>query len=155
MENQEKKSLKLSDENKKIFILIVAILVVMFVCYFIVNLISGGNKNDGVEVSSLIEQNKTAVLYVWNSDTTKCEDCKKIKKHLDKEKINYLSYDVKGYSKTKYQDMLRTLSINPPDFNYPAVIYVKEGLMYSNIINIDDTKTVDTFIKEYQLKNVK
>ncbi len=51
--------------------------------------------------------------------------------------------------------MLTTLSINPPDFNYPAVIYIKDGSMYSNIININDTKTVDTFIREYQLQDVK
>lgn len=155
MEKNEKGMLNKNEENKKIFILIIAILIVMLVCYLVINFIGEKSNSPKSSVNTIISNSETAVLYVWNSDTKKCKDCKEIKKHLDKKKINYIDYDVKNYSKSKYEKMLTTLSINPPDFNYPAVIYVKDGAMYSNIINISDTKTVDTFIKEYKLENVK
>ena len=44
--------------------------------------------------------------------------------------------------------MLQSLSINPSDFNYPAVIYIKDGSLYSDIINIKDTKVIDKFLKD-------
>ena len=76
-------------------------------------------------------------------------------KDSNSKKIKYISYDVKNYSKDKYEKLLITLGINPSDFGYPAVIYVKDGMMYSNIINISDTKTVETFIKNYELQKLK
>ena len=155
MEKNKKEGLNKNEENKRIFILVVVILVVMLVFYLIINFIGGKYQNDEKSMSSIISNSETAVLYIWNSDSKKCKDCKEIKNHLDKKKVNYIGYDVKNYEKNEYEKLLTTLSINPPDFNYPAVIYVKEGAMYSNIINISDTKTVDTFIKEYKLENVK
>lgn len=153
--NGEKKEIVSREENKKIIILVVSILVVILVCYLIMNFIGNGSKNSSDNIENMMKSSETKVLYIWNSDTKKCKECKKIKNHLKRKKIRYIDYDVKNYSDSKYKKMLTTLSINPPDFNYPAVIYMKDGSMYSNIINIRDTKTVDTFIKEYQLQDVK
>lgn len=153
--NEENKKGINREENKKIIILVVAILVVILVCYLIMNFIGNGGNNSSSNIENMMKGSETKVLYIWNSDSKKCKDCKKIRNHLKKKKINYIDYDVKNYSDSKYEKMLTTLSINPPDFNYPAVIYIKDGSMYSNIININDTKTVDTFIKEYQLQDVK
>lgn len=152
---KEEKTWNQKDGNKKIFILVVSILVVMLLCYVIMNFIGDNNKRVKNDVDSIIKGAETKVVYIWNSDSNKCKDCKKIKSHLDQKKINYTDYDVMRYSKSKYEKMLINLSINPSDFNYPAVIYIKDGFMYSNIINITDTKTVDNFIKEYQLQDVK
>ena len=57
-------------------------------------------------------------------------------------------YDVNKYKKNEYKKMLQSLSINPSDFNYPAVIYIKDGSLYSDIINIKDTKVIDKFLKD-------
>ena len=155
MADKEEKKFKMTDENKKIFILVVAILVVLLLVYLIMNFL-GNNKTATTEdLDKIVKDAQTTVLYVWNSDAKKCSNCKTIKKHLDKQKIDYMSYDVKNYSDKKYEKFLTSLTINPPDFNYPAIIYIKDGVMYSNIINIDNTKAVDTFIKEYKLTDLK
>ncbi|MCI8347558.1 MAG: hypothetical protein HFJ12_06420 [Bacilli bacterium] len=154
-EKKKEKEIISNQENKKIMILVVAILVVILVCYLIMTFIGNGGNRSSDNIENMMKQSETKVLYIWNSDSKKCKDCKKIRNHLRKKKINYIDYDVKNYTNSKYEKMLTTLSINPPDFNYPAVIYIKDGYMYSNIININDTKTVDVFIKEYQLQDVK
>lgn len=151
-----KKVKNLTEENKKIMILVVATLFVMLICYLIVFYI--GSNNNVVEkksIKTVISNNETAVLYIWNSDEEKCKDCKMIKKHLKNQKINYISYDVKNYSKKEYDKLLLTLGINSSDFGYPAIVYMKDGMMYSNTINISDTKTVDSFIKNYELQKLK
>ena len=51
--------------------------------------------------------------------------------------------------------MLKTVEINPDDFGYPGVIYIKEGRLYADVINLEDTKPVKNFIKTYDLKKVK
>lgn len=153
----EKKKANLTEENKKAMILVVAILVVMLVCYLIISFITNSNTNVEKETSikTVISNSETKALYIWNSDAKKCKNCKEIEKYLNSKKIKYISYDVKNYSKDKYEQLLVTLGINPSDFGYPAIVYVKDGMMYSNVINISDTKTVDTFIKNYELQKLK
>ena len=148
------------EENKKennmigiIVALIILVLSVVAVILFINN-----KKNDMVknsDIENIIKEGKTAIIYVENSDSKKCEKCSDIKKYLNEEKINYEIYDVNKNTSKEYKKMLQTLTVNPSDFNYPAVIYIKEGRIYSNIINVNDTKIVKQFIKDYDLTLVK
>ena len=73
---------------------------------------------------------------------------------IKKNAIDYILYDTTKYSKKKYQEMLKLLSINSSDFNEPALIYIKDGSLYSDIINIHDEKTVTDFINNYHIKNI-
>ena len=111
-------------------------------------------KNEA-DIEKIKKDKQDAIVYVENSDIKKCEKCKEIKKYLDDKNINYSIYDAKKHSKKEYEKMLIELNINPEDFNYPAVMYIKEGEMYANIINIADTKNVENFIKSYELEKVK
>lgn len=104
------------------------------------------------EINQLIADKKTQVIYVENSDSKKCKDCAKIKKHLDSKSLSYEVYDVKKTGNGDYKRLLENLNIDAEVFNYPAIIYIKDGNMYANIININDTKVVDQFIKDYNLK---
>lgn len=154
--NENKDAKNLTNENKNIFILVVIILVVMLIIYGGLQLINTNTKSiKSTDISDMMKDKKTKIIYVENSNSKKCSKCSEILKHLDKNKINYEVYDVKKYSTKEYEKMLQTLNINPSDFNYPAVIYIKDGVMYSNIINIESTKVVDLFIKDYELKKVK
>lgn len=151
MENKSNK------ENKIIGILILTIILVVCVVAAILYL-NNNNKTIVVkngDIKSIINEGKTAIIYVENSDSKKCKNCEEIKKYLDSKEINYLLYDVKKNSKDNYKEMLQNLTINPNDFGYPGVIYVKEGVIYSDIINIKDVKVVEQFIKEYNLTKVK
>lgn len=144
------------EENKIIGILVALIILVL--CVVAVILFTNNKKNDMVknsDIENIIKEGKTAIIYVENSDSKKCEKCLDIKKYLNEEKINYEIYDVNKNTSKEYKKMLQTLTVNPSDFNYPAVIYIKEGRIYSNIINVNDTKIVKRFIKDYDLTLVK
>lgn len=148
------------EENKKEnnMIGILVALIILVLCVVAVILFINNKKNDMVknsDIENIIKEGKTAIIYVENSDSKKCEKCLDIKKYLNEEKINYEIYDVNKNTSKEYKKMLQTLTINPSDFNYPAVIYIKEGRIYSNIINVNDTKIVKQFIKDYDLTLVK
>lgn len=152
--------MKKVEENKKEnnMIGILSVLIILVLCVVAVILFINNKKNDMVknsDIENIIKEGKTAIIYVENSDSKKCEKCSDIKKYLNEEKINYEIYDVNKNTSKEYKKMLQTLTINPSDFNYPAVIYIKEGRIYSNIINVNDTKIVKQFIKDYDLTLVK
>lgn len=145
-----------NNENKKIGILIILIILVIAIAGIILVI----NKDKKIEVKNkdienIILKYETAIIYVENSDAKKCDKCKEIKNYLDKKNIDYILYDINKYSKNEYDKMLNLLSINPNDFGYPGIVYIKEGSLYSNVININNTIAVDNFIKDYNLTQVK
>ena len=150
---------QMKKENKKIITLAIIIIVVIAIIGIILLFTDKGLiKSEEVTnstIKDMLSKNEEKIIYVENSDEKKCEKCKEIKKHLKEEKISYMVYDVKEKTKKEYTEMLQMLSINPSDFNYPAILYIKNGIMYSNIINIDSDKTADQYIKDYELKKVK
>lgn len=152
----EKKKSNISDlnkENKKIFALITIIIITISVVYLITTYLGEGIKEKET-VSDILKNKETAIVYIENSDSKKCKDCASIKKYLDSVDLNYILYDVKSEGDKEYKDMLRSLGIKISDFNYPAVIYIKEGSMYSNIINLQNTKVVKRFIEDFDLLKV-
>lgn len=140
-------------ENKKIVILGLAVFILIVVSVMI--LINNKSSEKNVSIDEIIKNSETKILYVENSDKKKCEDCKKIKKYLDRKKINYVLYDANKHKKEEYEKMLQSISINPSDFNYPAIIYIKDGSLYSNIINIKDEKVIDKFFQDNNISNLK
>lgn len=156
MEKKQMGALNKKEENKKIIILLVAIVAVIAVVVIVLTTLNKTAVEKGkADVSSIISNAETRIIYVGSSDSKKCSKCSKIQKYLDDQNINYLSYDVSEYKEKEYKEMLRSIEINPDDFGYPAVIYIKDGRLYSNVINLEDTKPVEEFIKTYELKNVK
>lgn len=133
-------------EKRKI--IIVGLIVLLIVIVVVMILLNNNVNEKNISIEEIIKENKTEVVYVENSDKKKCEKCKELKKYLDKKNIEYVLYDVNKYKKNEYKKMLQSLSINPSDFNYPAVIYIKDGSLYSDIINIKDTKVIDKFLKD-------
>lgn len=143
-------------KNKQIVILVAAIAAVIAITAIALNVINKDKKeNSKIDVASIVSKAETKIIYVGSSDSKKCKACNKVEKYLDEEKINYVTYDVEDYTEEEYKEMLRTIEINPDDFGYPAVIYIREGRLYSNVINLTDTKPVKEFIKTYELKAVK
>ena len=134
------------NENIKVFGLVIAILIVILVVSLILKFVENNSKND------ILKSKESKIVYIENSDEKKCKKCSEVKKYLDDQKIDYVLYDSKKYSEDDYNKLLQTLSINASDFNYPAVIYIRDGIMFSNIINIDQTKVVEQFLKDYDLK---
>lgn len=144
-----KKNVSKKIDYKAIIIWVIFIIALIFFIFFIYN--EFFNKKSSLDVKKVLDNNETMVIYVYNSDSKKCSKCNLIKKHLDKKGIKYTSFDVNGNT-SSYDKLLKDLSIDKNVFNYPAVIYLDSGIMYANIINVEDVKTVDSFIKDYNLK---
>ena len=154
-ENSSKKTFKV-DKNTQMVILLAAVLLVA--CIFKVALNSlkeGVDAKNKANISEIIEKKQTKVVFVENTDKKKCKKCDSIKKALDEENISYVVYDAKEYSKEEYESMLNSINIKPADFGYPAVIYIRKGKLYSNVINVSDKEVVKTFINDYKLDKIK
>lgn len=162
MENQKE---KLDDNNKSkdqnhnnqsVIIIVVVIVVAAILLALVFKTLSGsfGKSLNLTDLDKMLTDKETKIIYVENSDSKKCSKCSKVKKHLDSKKIKYSVYDVNKVKDTEYQEFLQKLLIDSEVFNYPAVIYIRDGAMYSNIINIDDTAVVDQFISDYDLTKV-
>ena len=140
-------------KNKKIFVLVLIILVVLMVFKVAIKSVEEKeNEKTKADISTIIKNKETKIIYVGSSNSKKCKKCNDVVNYLKKENIEFVSYDVEDYSNKEYEKMLRTIEINPNDFGYPAVIYIRNGKLYSNVININDLKSVETFIKDYDLK---
>lgn len=147
---------KKNNDNKQIMVLLVVILLVVAAIFLSLKFMGNTSKKvDSANIETIMKNGETKIVFVMSSDKSNEKKSNKIKDYLDSKNINYVTYDVSKYSKEDYQKMLQDLSINPSDFGYPAVIYIKDGKLYSNVINLDDTKVVDTFIKDYDLTKVK
>lgn len=156
----KKKGLTMNDiikaikRNRKIVLLVVAILLLLIIFK---TAIGGTSKKKQAaqtkaDISEVLKQKQTKIIYIGSSDTKKCKTCNDVKNYLNKEGIEYIDYDVENYSEKEYKEMLKSIDINPDDFGYPGVVYIREGKLYSNVININDTKSVEIFIKDYGLK---
>ena len=157
MNNKDlKKKEKKNNYNKQIMVLLVVIWLVVSAIFLALKFMGNTSKKvDSANIETIMKNGETKIVFVMSSDKSNEKKSNKIKDYLDSKNINYVTYDVSKYSKKDYQKMLQDLSINPSDFRYPAVIYIKDGKLYSNVINLDDTKVVDTFIKDYDLTKVK
>ena len=150
IKTEEKVDKKNIDYKAIIIWAIFIIVFIFFIGFLYKNFFTSSFSNSDVE--SIINEKKTQVIYIENSNASKCKNCSKIKKYLDDKKINYKTYDVNKVSESEYNKLLKTLNIDKDVFGCPAVIYIKSGVMFSNIINIDSTTVVDQFIKDYNLK---
>ena len=143
-----------TDKKQKTLVFAIAfVLIVVAIVLTFINFNKNSSKKITEEVKETLKLKKEQIIYVQN--TKKCDSCSKIKKYLDNEQINYTLYNVNNYSKSDYEKFLQEMNINPSDFNYPAVILIKDGIMYANIINVNDTKVVEQFVKDYDLKKIK
>lgn len=142
--------------NKKIVALILAILLVLIIFKVAINEVKeANNKSNRVNISEIVKNKETKIIYVGSRDYKKCKECNNVVKYLNNEGIKFVTYEVEDYSKDEYESMLKSIQINPVDFGYPAVIYIKDGNLYSNVINITNIDSVKTFIKDYELKPTK
>lgn len=158
MGNKNMGALNQKEMDKKkniIIIVVVVVLVIVLGIIFATRMKSEREEKQKVDFSKIIEKAETKVVFIGSSDKEKCKNCDKMKDYLDSKKINYLVYDVEDYSNKEYIATLKSIEINPPDFGYPAVVYMKDGKLYANVINLSDTSPLEEFIKTYNLTSVK
>ena len=144
------------NQKKLIIYLCIAIIIITIILFAIIKFKNHlAEEKKKADIETIIKEKQTKVIYVMNSDPKKCADCKELRKSLDEQKINYLIYDVSDYSEQEYKNTLQKLTIKEKDFGYPAIIYIKDGKLYSNMINLNSSKLIDKFIKDYDLNKIK
>lgn len=107
---------------------------------------------DNINISEILEKKETKLIYVYSNKDNKCKYCNTVSKYLNDNEISYLSYNIENVTKDNYNDLLKKLGIDRGVFGYPALIYIKDGEMFANIINIDNDEVLENFINDYDLK---
>ena len=142
-------------ENKYLIGIVIAIAITILVIFFTtVKKTSSKTDITNDEIKSLIDNKVTALLYVFNSRSSNdMNDI--ISSELDGLYIEYARYDVSKVTSEDYNNLLKTFDIDKDVFGTPALIYIKNGEMFANIINIDSKEVVNTFIDDYELSMLK
>ena len=144
---------KLKDKGLLIPIIIVLVGIILIIIGLVLRA-NLGTKITYNEIESKMKNNDTFLIYYYNS-SSKNKNNKKIKKYLDNKGIRYYKYNDKYVRSSEYDKFVELLKIDKNLLGVPAIIYIKKGEMYGNIINIDGTKIVDKFIELYDLYHVK
>lgn len=143
MENMKKKNMII---GMIMAVIILVIVILLFIFVFKKDRLTSIEK-----VNAALINKENMVLYIGSSKN--CSYCKNVSKYLDKNKIDYTYYDISKDTKSNYEKLLHSLSINKNDFGYPAIIYIKDGEQYSNIININSEKVIKDFLKNSSISS--
>ena len=105
-------------------------------------------------INELIDKDESFIIYYYNSKSRNKYN-KKVKKELDNNDINYYIYDDMNLDKEEYNNFTTLLGIDKKLLGTPAIIYIKDGEMYSNLININNIDSLDKYIEDYDLVTIK
>ena len=106
------------------------------------------------KISKKMDNKDTFIISYYNSKSSNKYN-KKVKKYLNKNNINYYIYDDSKVDKNTYNKFLKLVNIDADLFTLPSIIYIKDGKVYSNLIGINNTNTLDKYIKDYDLVLIK
>lgn len=96
-------------------------------------------------IRSRMNNKETFIVFIEKDNCNSCDDVKKV---LDKNNIKYMDY---YETDTSLRDFLKKYEFNLSSDISPAIIYVKKGKLYSNLVNISDLEELNLFLKNYKL----
>lgn len=138
-------------DKKGIYIMLILILIVIVLICLVTKETTKKSINSETVRSLLNSDNDSVIVFTSND----CKYCSETIRYLEKNKINYNLYNMSKNSKSDFNKALDYLGIDRNVFGEPAIIYIKDKMMFANIININDDKVIETFVKDYNLKKVK
>ena len=143
-------------KDKKIIIGIISIILIIIIVSISIfkNTFSRSDNITITELSNVINNKESIIIYVFNSDSNN-KYTSKIFNTLDNQNITYSVFDTSKVETIEYKEFLSILDIDYNLFDTPALIYIQEGIMFGNIININDMDIVDKFISDYDLETLK
>jgi hypothetical protein len=106
------------------------------------------------KIEELIDNKENFIIYYYNSKSSNRYN-KKVKKILNQKDINYYIYNDKKVTKEEYNNFLNLLGIDEKLFSTPSLIYIRDGNMYSNLININNINSLNRYIEDYDLVTIK
>ena len=134
----------------------VSIFLVLIVFIAILNFshaLSDNVTND--QIKDFLNNKDEVLLYVYNSKSRRPYN-RTLTKVLNDASVNYLSYDVSIVADDEYEEFLKVLELDKNVVTFPALIYLKDGMMYSNLFNINNNKdSIESFITDYDLTTLR
>ena len=99
----------------------------------------------GLGVSSKMNRKDTFLIYV---DSYQCENCVEVKKILDQKNVEYETMKVDSPEAQNFFDKYEIVDHGEV---VPAVIYIKDGKVYSTMFQISNFDELELFLKNYRL----
>lgn len=124
---------------------IIGLLLALVIAIPFLLLFSNKLTNFNSEVYNKIRKDKSfLVLFI---DSSSCNNCNSTIKTLNDLDIKYYKYDIKKGN--DYTDILKELNIKEELVEPPALIYIKNGKMEANMMNISKTEDILDFLEFY------
>jgi len=107
------------------------------------------------QIKDFLNNKDEVLIYVYNSKSRRPYN-RTLTKVLNDASVNYLSYDVSIVADDEYEEFLKVLELDKSVVTFPALIYLKDGMMYSNLFNINNNKdSIESFITDYDLTTLR
>ena len=130
--------------TKLIYIVIV---LVIFIALYIVVMF---NKNSlGLsKVEKVIENEENLIVLIRKSDCKKCSSIEKVLKN------NNIDYYVLNSDNNKRKDIIyQKINITNVDIEEPSIVYIKDGNLYSILVDIKKISDLNKFLEYNSLTN--
>lgn len=98
------------------------------------------------QVLTKIEKGDTFSILIVAEE---CENCKLVENILDNKDIKYLK--VNKSTNKDYASIMEKLGIKNKNDSFPIIVYVKDGKMVGNLMNIDSEKEVEGFLNFHKI----
>lgn len=100
------------------------------------------------DVLNLINKKETFTLLITSNN---CDNCKLVKDALDSHDVDYKK--INRDTTKDYDTIIQKLQIENKREVYPIVVYVEDGSMKANLLNISSSEMVGEFLTFHKLVN--
>jgi ABC-type multidrug transport system fused ATPase/permease subunit len=142
----------LTNKKYKIALISIIIFILLLITIDVIN--SKKNNISYNEIETIVKNKESTIIYYYNSRSINKYN-RKVRKHLDKNNISYYKYNGSTVNKEEYNKFIKLLNIDKKTFKSPAIIYIKDGKVYGNLISIDNIEGVTIFMNDYDLYSIK
>lgn len=116
--------------------------VVLLFCIPLFIFILKNFNNKESDISKELKEDKSMLIFI---ESNNCSKCSLMNEALKKYGLKY--YILNSDSSSEYEEMITSLDLDKKTMVAPAIIYVQNGKMYSNIVDIRSVDELNNFMK--------
>lgn len=128
--------------NRVLIGIFVSILFIVPICFFIKNKLL---VTDSDLEKSIKKQEDILILFIED----KCSKCKSYEKKLIDLNVNY--FVLNKSTKKNYKTILYKIETNDDEVIPPTLIYVREGKVYSTLVDIKSDNELEKYLSKHKL----
>lgn len=111
-------------------------------------------KSFHIDTSSVLRKlKKKEDMLIYLKDDSCTKQCDMIENIFEDKKISYFTIDIEHYA--DYDELLKRLDIHERVVEVPSIIYIENGQMIANMMDIKQEENLNSFIEFYKLDNLK